>query len=240
MIPLGYDTNDISSVSLSRRDTFCLAVGASEEKSISLMFSNFTYCAKQSGAVVWYFKTSTDMLCKPEYVDRVYTKTKIEDFLKALQKEFETASEIRGKYKDSMSVNEMETKVVEEKKMLYIFIDNMAEFCKIIYNPKNEYPLNNIVEETFRYGEKRGVTFIVGFGTDSYIDAIHSTACRNFLFNKTILHIGGHLDQQKLYSSSLPYNIQNRPLDLQTGYFFNGTTERQIFIPLSERGENDA
>ena len=63
MIPLGYDTNDISSVSLSRRDTFCLAVGASEEKSISIAFNNLSYCAKQSGAVVWYFKTSTDMLC---------------------------------------------------------------------------------------------------------------------------------------------------------------------------------
>lgn len=240
MIPLGYDTNDISSVSLSRRDTFCLAVGASEEKSISLMFNNLAYSAKQSGAVVWYFKTTTDMLCKTEYVDRVYTHKELEDFLKIIQKEFETASEIRGKYKDTMSVNAMEEKVVEEKKMLYIFIDNMAEFHKIIYNQKNDSSFAEVIEETFRYGEKRGVSFIAGFGADSYIDAVHGVMCKNFLLNKTVLHIGGHLDQQKLYSSSLPYNVQSKSLDLQTGYFFNGTTERQIFIPLSERGENDA
>ena len=98
----------------------------------------------------------------------------------------------------------------------------------------------HILEETFRYGEKRGVSFIAGFGQDSYIDAVHSNACKTFLLNKTILHMGGCLEQQKMYSSSLPYNIQNKPLDMNVGYFFDGTSERRIFIPLSERRENDA
>ncbi len=240
LIPLGYDTNDISVIAPLRKDIFCLAVGGREEKSIALVFDNLAFCAKQSGAVVWYFRTTSDILCQSEFVDKIYTSADIIEFLEGVQKEFEVASEIRGKYKDTMNATALEEKVVEEKKMLYIFIDSMAEFHKIIYDASNKYPLNTLVEETFRYGEKRGVSFIAGFGQDSYIDAVHSNACKNFLLNKTILHMGGCLEQQKMYSSSLPYNIQNKPLDMNVGYFFDGTSERRIFIPLSERRENDA
>lgn len=239
VIPIGYDTNDISVLKLLRRDTFCLAVGAEKEESIALLMNNIAYSAKKSDATVWYVKMKTDMLLSSENADKVFTASDIVDFFMLMQKEFETTSKIREKYKDSMTVVAMEEKVVEEKGMLYILIDSMSEFYNKIYESSNEFPLKDMIEETFRYGEKRGVTFVAGFEPDSYIDAIHSTACRNFLLNKTIIHMGGHLDQQKLYSSSLPYNIQNKLLDMNIGYFFDGISERQIFVPLSdEEGKN--
>ncbi len=234
-VPVGYNTDDIGVISEKISDMFCLAVGANEVKSISLVFNNFIYAAQAFNAEIWYFKTKTDILCSSDGITKIYNSEDIAKMLNDLQINYEKRSEIRGKYKNSCSEALLEEKLIEEMGMLYIFIDDMAEFCNIVYSTSYEEEIFSFVEETFKYGAHRGVCFIAGFESNRYGDTIYKDACKNFLMNKAVIHLGGQLGRQKLFVSSLSYSQQEKILDYNVGHIYDGTSERQIFIPLSEK-----
>jgi hypothetical protein len=81
--------------------------------------------------------------------------------------------------------------------------------------------------------------FIAGFTPEFASNNLYTQACRNFTLYKTGVHIGGRLNDQRIFEFSLPLAVQTQVLSDQIGYSMKKGVPYKLFIPQYEIEDND-
>jgi S-DNA-T family DNA segregation ATPase FtsK/SpoIIIE len=166
------------------------------------------------------------------------TQDGIYDLLITLKKEFRARSS-RKKAVLSEGVNDFYSVIMKEFSPLVVIIDDFDAFLQKIYDTSYKEEMNKIVELFFKEGKQLGIMFIAGFTPEFASNNLYTQACRNFTLYKTGVHIGGRLNDQRIFEFSLPLAVQTQVLSDQIGYSMKKGVPYKLFIPQYEIEDND-
>ena len=99
--------------------------------------------------------------------------------------------------------------------------------------------MNNIVELFFKEGKQLGIVFMAGFVPGFNSSSYYTQACKNFVQYRTGIHMGGRLNEQRLFEFALPLTVQTQVLPDQIGYSIKKGSPYRLFIPKHERDTDD-
>lgn len=232
LIPIGYNTDDISVYGIKYTEVFCYAVSGVENKSISLVLNNIIYAAKRAGHCVCCVKLKNDIKINIENANDICTdKKSVIDMLIALREEFTARAKDKKQFLAENPNGDFAKYLCEKHEKIFIVIDSMNEFVNMIYDSTNTEDMHTITETYFKQGQGMGIYFIAGFETSVYGANYFQTACRNFTEYKQGIHLGGRYDKQKLIEVTMPMSQMIKPTDFFMGLTNYGGSELKIFVP---------
>ena len=232
MIPVGYNTENISVYGLKYTETFCYAVSDAGIKGITLVLNNTMYAAKKAGHFVYCLKLKSDIKLSTENADVVCRdKAAVTEMLVQLRGEFNARAIDKKAFMSENPDGNFAEYLCEKHGKIFIFIDSMNEFLNMIYDSTNEENMHTITETYFKNGLGMGIYFIAGFETAVYGQNYYQTACKNFVEYKQGIHLGGKYDKQKLVEVTMSMSQMSKPTDFFAGMTNYGGEELKIFVP---------
>lgn len=238
MIPVGYNTDDISIYGLKYTETFCYAVSDTGVKGISLVLGNIMYAAKKSGNYVYCVKLKSDIKLNTENADTVCRdKISVTEMLIALREKFTARAIDKKQFLSESPDGNFAEYLCGKHNKIFIIIDSMNEFLNMIYDSSNTEDMHTITETYFKNGLGMGIYFIAGFETAVYGQNYYQAACRNFIDHKQSIHLGGKFDKQKLVEVTMPMSQMTKPTEFFTGVTNYGGGELKIFVPGGQSKE---
>lgn len=227
-ICIGYNTKDISIVTLSLRSVYCYAVSAANRKGTDNMLRNLIDAAaflegKRYMAALRYDPDPTVSF------DGVYRDDAgIFNLLTLLKDEFTMRSAMRKEI--AQSNPDCFSAIREAYGLCFVFIDSMNDFLNIIYDTHEEdyYPL---VELFFKQGKGLGVYFIAGFEPSVYSSNMFRDAYKLFTEHGTGIHLGGQLDKQKLFDIPFLSRESVKVLNITDGLTVVDDQLAGVFVP---------
>lgn len=238
MIPVGYNTNDISVYGIKYTETFCYAVSDSGNKGISLVLNNIMYAAEKSKNYVYCIKLKSDIRLNTENANTVCRdKNSVTEMLASLREKFTQRAIDKKQFLLKNPDGNFAEYLCGKNDKIFVIIDSMNEFLNMICDTTNTEDMHTITETYFKNGSGMGIYFIAGFEQAIYGQNYYQTACRNFTEHKQGIHLGGRFDRQKLIEVSMPMSQMSKPMDFFTGVTNCGGSELKIFVPGAQNEE---
>ena len=232
VLPIGYNTEDISVYGLKYTETFCYAVSEVGTKGISLVLNNIIYAAKNSGHCVCCIKLKSDIKLNIENADKVCRNNEaVCDLLVWLKEKFsERVTDKKAFIADDPDGNFAEFLCRKHSK-IFIIIDSMNDFLNMIYDSSNTENMNGFVEACIKNGQGMGIYFIAGFESAVYGQNFYHPACKLFTEYKQGIHLGGRFDKQKIINVNMSMSQLSKPMEHFVGYTNDNGGEYKIIIP---------
>ena len=114
--------------------------------------------------------------------------------------------------KECIDKNYTDAKIYDEMNKKFsrinIFIDNVTEFIKIVYERHN---LSAFLENIIDKGKLHNVYFFFGYDTDSFSEIAGRKLYNLFIDSNVLLHLGGNVAGQRVFdASSINYTLQTK------------------------------
>ena len=230
-ICIGYRQQDISIAKIMLPTTYCYAVGAASSKGVVNFMLNLVEAGRR-------IKARQHMVClrhnalADEDLEGVYrTGEDIYYLLIKMKEEFSQRSGARKQFiKDNPSKDSFGYMNSRFDK-IFVVIDSMNDYCDVVYAKQVE-DYSAIMELFIKQGAGLGIYFFAGFEQAVYTSGnFFKPLCKSFLEHGGAIHLGGKLDQQKLFPVQMSMSEQMKPREYTTGYIVEEDEVRVIFIP---------
>ena len=131
-------------------------------------------------------------------------------------------------------------RIFEAVRPLLIVISDFGAFLSALYEASDK-EVNSvaIVESVLKNGGGMGVVFAAVMNRQFYTKSFFRQAAQIFASYKSGVHLGGHLDLQKIIESTLPLNEQTRQKPPEQGYALNRSRVQEVFIPPHRLREDE-
>lgn len=237
-LPLGYNEENLQIEKLPLTDVYCYCISATNRKSIQLVQENVMLMAVKTGAELYYIAEQQKKL--PENAVFVRT-TEYDDLYRLvlkLKEEFTERSKFRAALPKELEMREKVRRVREKFRDIYLVIEDMKEFQEAVYRSYDgKETFYSIMEEFLKRGKGHGIYFFGGMDPAVHYSIVGKTAGQRFLSYRTGIHLGGKLDQQKLYEFPMPLSKQMKPMDYNVGCYMEEEEYRQIYVPAAGKEE---
>ncbi len=235
-IPFAYEMENIVPVALDFRNTYCFSLSATTTSAIINVFKNISYAAGLIQAQVYMVNLSSDFAEIRSMVDgEIYdSQDRVYDFLIMLKKEFKARSS-RKKELIANGVADPLTVIMKEFTPLVVLIDDFDDFIQKIYDTSYKEAMNNIVELFFKEGRQLGIMFAAGFAIDFSAGSFYTQACKTYTQYRTGVHIGGRLNDQRLFDFAMTLNEKAQILPDNVGHMMSNGAPCKVYIPIHER-----
>lgn len=239
-LPFAYGMENIEPISLCFRKDYCVGVSATGNAAIENVYKNTILVAEKAGVQIHFVNLNSEFVyLKNQCNMQVYEdQDAIYNLLLLLKKEFKARS-TKKKTLIAEGVTDFCSVILEEFQPILILIDDFDRFIQKIYDTSYKEAMNNIVEVYFKEGKQLGIMFMAGFPSDFASASFYTQACRNFVQYRTGVHMGGRLNEQKLFDFTLPLSVQAQVLPDQIGYSIKKGMPYKVYIPQHERENND-
>lgn len=237
LLPVGYNTDDISPCGFDLLSSFCCSVSENGINGIAHLMGGLMYAAKKCGGEVVTVKLKQEIRMPRNRFGTVYTDNNgIYDLLVRLRAMFKERSDDKKAFLAENPDGDYCEYICGKYSKLFVFIDSMSEFLSIIYGSGNKENMYSITETFFKMGAGLGIYFIAGFDSSIYTQGFTQIACRNFAAHKCGIHLGGCLDKQRLFSFNMPSTKMSRPQEYYMGNM-GGGRELSVFVPHGSGGD---
>lgn len=226
-IPLGYNLLTIRPVFLEQSALFCFAVSGETSRSVGRVLTNIAYAGARKGARLFVTEFGDGIAlpegAHPELVCRDY------ESVRAL------LVELRLEFKRRVALRRESEEALKQEVPVYILIDQFTGLAEQIYNPANPEALAPLAELLLQKGKGFGIYFFGGFDSTGSRQAMNRPLCKLFTKEKQGIHLGGHLERQRLFEYQLPVSERVRPQPDNVGHMF--PEETKVWIPLEGQGD---
>lgn len=125
--------------------------------------------------------------------------------------------------------------IMKEFTPLVLLIDDFDDFIQKVYDTSYKEAMNNIVELFFKEGRQLGVMFVAGFAIDFSAGSFYTQACKTYTQYRTGVHIGGRLNDQRLFDFAMTLNEKAQILPDNVGHMMKNGAPYKVYIPVYER-----
>jgi S-DNA-T family DNA segregation ATPase FtsK/SpoIIIE len=228
VLPIGYNRQDISAVTLPLRTAYCYAISAANRNSIGTMTQNLYGMATSLRGKLHLVTLRSETELVQDF-DSVYRDdADLMDLLILLKAEFTQRSALK---KELTAEKADVFPVIRERfGLLFVFIDSMHDFLERVYDKHDEdyYPL---VELFWKQGKGLGVYFIAGFEPNVYGSNQYREAYKLFVSHGTGIHLGGQLDKQKLIDIPFLSRDDYKPKESSEGIMMLDDRTVSVYVP---------
>lgn len=232
MLPIGYNTEDISVYGIEYTKTFCYAVSEIGTRGISLVLNNIIFGAKNAGATIDVIRLKNDIKINTELADNVYRdKNSVCELIYSLRETFNKRAIDKKKFLADEPDGDFAEYLCGKYGKRFLIIDSMSEFLNAVYDTANEKQIYTFAEAYFKNGFGMGLYFIAGFDAAVYGTDYYRPACKLFAEYKKGIHLGGRFDKQKFVDVNMTMSQMSKQTDPFMGISNDNGGEMKIFIP---------
>lgn len=246
-LPFGYNQADASLAFIKLSEIYSFVItGRNRTGKTNMQKIMMMSAARKNGKI---YVISTDGESLPESLaeklgaDYVRGYENIFGFFKEIMPEFalrnRKKNELVGKgFADDELYSEMSA-----FEPVFIFIDNLCEFAKLVYDPANvsKCDMRGFLENITDKGRNHNIFFISAFNSDDYSLASGYKVFANMTDNAHGAHLGGNLVSQKLFDfTGVSFAEQNRSLKPGIAYLpasDSDNTVKRVVVPLFGGGD---
>lgn len=239
-IPIAYEMEHIEPVSLSFEDTYCYGISGTTTHGILNFMQNILLTSENIYADIHIVNLNHDFVAirNFSYKGLYENQDGIYDLLIELKQEFKARS-TRKKEIIAEGINDYYPILIKDFKPVVVLIDDFSQFLQKIYDTSYKEEMNNIVELFFQEGKQLGVMFLAGFTPDFLSSSLYTLACKTFVHYKKGIHLGGQLNDQKLFEFTLPISVQTKSLPDNIGYTLVKNKPCRLYVPMHMGEEDD-
>ena len=231
-LPLGYCRETIQPFSLSLKNTYCHAVGAATNRGIETYLNHILFVASYLNYETHVVHVNNDMtgLVLNEGQQRCNDYDTIREMLIHLREVFKTRSSAWKEYAEEHPGAALYDFCDANYEKIFIVIDDLGAFEKILYQTPNRESMNAIFELFLSEGKSRGVYFFAGFPQTMDSTLYYMQTAKLFISHNSAVHFGGQLDRQRLFTlSSMPLKKQAETTPENIGYACLGGRTEEIW-----------
>ena len=232
---LGYDIAEAAPLYVYLADTFCFSIsGASRSGKTTYLKSLLTIAGKQ-GFKSYLFDAATRELenfARESGAEYLANTDELYSFMESvLVPELSRRNPAKGDYMDSGYANPDEYFASEEK--ICLFIHDMSAFCEAVYN--SEKDMKSYLEKILLTKGKHHMVYLFACISPEDFTGEWSTkpVLRKFIGYKEGLHLGGNIDNQRVFDFEIPVLQRGQKLSAGNGHVVdNGETKRIVVVTL--------
>lgn len=239
-LPLAYEMETITPVSIELQTTYCYGVSGTGVGAINNVYKNTLYVANMARFSIHFVNLNSEFsgLQNRCEMNIYHDQDRIYELLLLMKKEFKARS-ARKKQLIAEGNENFCPVIVQEFQPMLVLLDDFDRFIQQIYDSSYKEAMNNIVELFFKEGKQLGIVFMAGFVPGFNSSSYYTQACKNFVQYRTGIHMGGRLNEQRLFEFALPLTVQTQVLPDQIGYSVKKGSPYRLFIPKHERDTDD-
>ncbi len=232
ILPIGYDKENIKPFALSLADTYCYCVSDNGTKGIALFISNIVSRLSKSKCNIKLVKLDERIAVKTDGAEMISTLDDIFEMLVYLKAEFKERSDARKAFLAENPNGDSFGYMAENFERIVIFIDNMTDFCNLIYNQTEKENMSNITELFFNQGKGLNIFFFAGFDSNR---KTYLTAANIFRMENCGIHFGGRTDNQNTLNINIPVAEKIKQLAYNEGYSVVNENAVKIYMPEADK-----
>ncbi|MEG2285508.1 MAG: type VII secretion protein EssC [Eubacterium sp.] len=231
-LPVGYCRENIQPYNISLKTLYCNAVSATTDKGIETYLNHIIFAGLKLEYEMYIIHVNNEMTeLYMSYGQKNYNDyDKVRDLLIRLRELFKTRNDEWKNYLKDHPNASLYDFCNERYKKVFVVIDDMGAFEKILYQTPNRDSMNAIFELFLNEGKSRGVYFFAGFPSSMDTTLYYMQASKIFTGYNTAIHFGGQLDKQRLFTpSSMPLKKQAEKTAENIGYSYNNGKLEEVW-----------
>lgn len=227
-LPVGYDIDEATPIKMDIADSSCISISYTAKSGHENLLKMWANTLKNRESRLFTI-TNKNVENKDLYERVITNEEELYNFLeKTLIPIFQERKELKTKYESGKFSNLDE--YINNEKHIYIFIEDMSFFTEMVYSTK--YNMKDFVEKALSVSKGYLVYFISQISNADMTNEYNTKkSFRTFIGFKDGLHIGGNIDQQRIFEFDVPINERNKKLELGYGYINLGSKTIRIIVP---------
>ena len=233
--PLGYDIAEAAPIYGDLADTFCFCISGVSRSGKTTFMKAMVALAKRQGFASYLFDGAARELesFSREYGAEYLTNSEeLYGFMETvLVPELSRRNPAKGDYIDSGYSNPDEYFASEPK--ICLFIHDMSAFCEAVYN--SEKDMKGYMEKILLPKGKHHMVYLFACISQEDFAGEWGTkqVLRKFAGYKEGLHLGGNVDNQRIFDFEIPVLQRGQKLSPGNGHIIdNGETKRIVVVTL--------
>jgi len=234
-LPLGYDTAEATPLYADLADTFCFTISGTSRSGKTTLLKALMSCAVKQGFRSWLFDGAArelESFARESGVEYLTNSDELYGFMESvLVPELARRNPAKGVFIDSGYANPDEYLASEEK--LCLFIHDMPAFCEAVYN--SERDMKSYMEKILLPKGNHHMVYLFACITQEDYAGEWGTkqVLRKFAGYKGGLHLGGNLDNQRVFDFDVPVLQRGQRLPAGQGHIADrGETKRIAVVTL--------
>ena len=229
---LGYDVAEATPVYADLADTFCFSISGSPRSGKTTFLKAMMLSAKRQGFQTYLFENAARELegfARESGVEHMASSEELYSFMEnVLVPEIKRRNPAKGEYIDG-GYRKTDEYLASETKIC-IFIHDMSAFVEAIYT--SEKDMKEYMEKVLLpKGKHHMVYFFACITQDDYSGEWGAKqVLRKFAGNKEGLHLGGNLDNQRVFDFEVPVLQRGQKLPAGQGHIVDGGVTKRIAV----------
>jgi len=231
-LPLGYDTAEATPLFADLANTFCFSIGGTSRSGKTTFFKAMISCAKKQGFRSWLFDGATrelESFARETGAEYITNSDELYEFMEnVLVPELARRNPAKADYIDGGYMNPDEYFASEEK--ICLFIHDMSAFCEAVYN--SEKDMKSYMEKILLPKGNHHMVYLFACVTPDDYSGEWGTkqVLRKFTGYKEGLHLGGNLDNQRIFDFDIPVLQRGQRLPAGQGHIVAGGVTKRIAV----------
>ena len=235
-IPFAYDLAEAQVESIDMAQTFCYSIsGASRSGKTNMMKVIMRLAKEQNGSIYVFDNASRELESYSHELGAAGYITSTDELFDLMQEtiipEFTRRNKAKGDFIKGGRKN-VDEYIASERK-IFLFIADMTAFCEAVY--ESERDMSSFMELMVTRGDNHMIYLFACVSQGDMVGEYNSKRfMRGFVAWKEGLHLGGKLEDQKVFDFDVP--VLERGKKLPTGYghaVIDGITKR-IVTPVAD------
>lgn len=236
-LPLYYDVDEALLKTLNLTRLYCYTISGGARTGKTNLLKVISLLCKQKGYRIYLFDGIRKELMS--FANSIKTDgymTSSEELFKfardIMVPEFTKRNEKKAEYISQDRDNDENYFDSEEK--ICFFINDMTSFCSAVYESDIKLRLREFIETVFAKGEQHLFFFFATVSQIDYQNCSHRPLFRTFISYKEGLHLGGNVDQQKIFDFNISVVEHSKKLSSGYGHTIIGGRTVRIITPRLE------
>ncbi len=228
-LPIGYDLDTANVCSTPLSDFFCFSVSGGGYGEIGLFMNNIVEYCEHNGIILNAVSLNDSIKIDLPVGCEVFSGAQgIRTLTENLQKEFSNRNEAVPLWKNEKQDISRDRFMTEKFGRIFVIIDDMAEFCDILYGADVDSEYAEVMTEFFEKGKGHGITFFAGYNSQK---KTYLAAAKSFRAENHGIHLGGTVSDQNVLNINIPLPQKLKTLDSNRGYCVLENRLVPIFVP---------
>ena len=234
-LPVGYDITEAAPLYADLADTFCFTISGTPRSGKSTLLKAMMAIAKRQGFSLYLFDGVTrelESFAREYGVEYMANSEELYSFMETvLVPELSRRNPAKGDYIDSGYPDPDGYFASEEK--ICLFIHDMSAFCEAVYN--SEKDMKSYMEKILLTKGKHHMVYMFACISPDDFTGEWGTkpVLRKFAGYKEGLHLGGNIDNQRIFDFEIPVLQRGQKLNPGNGHIVdNGQTKRIVVVTL--------
>lgn len=231
-IPLGYDFAEAVPVFVDLGTTFCYTISGAERTGKTMLLKALMLQASKQGAACYIFDSPDEELRKFAHTHAKGYITTSDELFSLMSSTLVPEFQRRNKGKEVFMQNEQRDldKYIASEQKLCLFINNMDAFCEAVYNSEKE--MKGFIEQMLTKGDGHMIYLFACVAVSDMMGEWGTRPVfRKFTGRKDGIHLGGAVDNQRIFDFEIPVLDRGKRLSPGEGHIIeNGFTKRVITV----------